>query len=78
MMQGLWISLAQINPGLHDFEDKYVVLFHELPVSDATLEIGKALLQQRSRHELCRPRRQAERVNFIDVASRAVADFYDR
>jgi len=76
-MDGLWILLRPINPGLDHFKDEKAVLVDETGIDHFAFEIGETLRHQRRCDTLGWRRRQSKLLKFIDVSARAVADFPD-
>src|SRR5208282_2588937 len=77
MVDGLWILLSGIDPGLEHFKDEEIVLVDETGIGHLAFEIGETLGHQRRRHALGWRRRQSESLELLYVPARAVADFHD-
>ena len=76
MMDGLRLLLLGIDPGLEHFENEQAVRVHQARIGHFAFEIGEAFLDQRRRYALGGQGRQAERLEFVEVAARRIADLH--
>lgn len=74
MVDRFGIHLSWIRPGLEHFEDEEVVFVHKARIGHFAFEVGETFSDQWRRHMVSRNRRQTERLKFIDVAARRIAD----
>src|ERR1035437_519982 len=52
MVDGFWIALPWVGPGLQHLENKQIVLVHQTAIDHSAFEIGKAFGDQRRSHAL--------------------------
>ena len=57
IVDGLWILLRRIGPGLEDFKNEEIIFVHETGIGHLAFEIGETLGDQRRPHARGRRRR---------------------
>ena len=77
MVNGLRILLRRIAPSLEHFQNKEIEFVDEMGIDNLAFEVGEALGNQRRRHTLGWRLRQAESLELVDIAARAIADSHD-
>src|ERR1019366_486681 len=77
MVDGFWILLRRIGPGLEHLKDEEIVLVDETGICHLAFEIGKTLCHQRRYHALGWRRSQAEFLELPRLRRRAVPTPHD-
>jgi len=72
MVDGLWLLLLGIRPGLYHFEDKEVVLIHQARVHNPALEVSEAFGDEGRCHGLGWPWRESELLELVNRAARRI------
>lgn len=75
-MEGLGVLLGRVDPRIHDLQNEEIVALEQGRVFDAAFEVAEAFLDQGWADVTGRKGRQSEALEFIDVLSGAIADFY--
>lgn len=77
VVDGLGILLRWVDPGLENLENKEIESVHETGIDHLAFEVGETPGHQRRRHTLGWRLGEAEPLELVDIAARAIADSHD-
>jgi len=75
-MEGFWAFLRRIDPRLQYFQDEEIVALDQARVFHPAFKVAEAFLDQRWAYLTGRERRESKALEFIGIATRAVANLH--